>query len=101
MSKLENFCNNLEDIREMYDFLGNKGIDELLGIIDIIKKKYDYGIISLDPQYYEDSGEIAYIDIIFEKCNHIQWKVLELEVLALENITKGKIAVLCLEGLLR
>lgn len=97
-SMLDGYC-DAKDMPKIEKFLSPSGVEELMGIVSEMEKKYDYGKIYLQPEYYEDNNEIAYVQIIFEKCNNVQWEVLELEILALENIIKGKVAVVCIKGL--
>lgn len=97
---LESFCEN-GDFLNISRFLDMLQTYELLQILFLAMKRHpDYGKPSLVPAYYEDSDEVAYINIIFENCNWDEWKNLELEMDYIENYTRGIVAIVCIRGLL-
>ncbi len=97
---LKEFCSDEEAISLLQNFSSDE-INELISILLTEMSIHpNYGKPVLNPVYYEDSYEIAYIRIIFENCNWDEWKDLELEFLSKENSIKGKVAVTCLQGLI-
>ena len=69
----------------------------ILGIAVAVK----HAVIQVIAQLPFAPIDMAYVQVIFKKGNHQQWKDLELEILGMENIIKGKISVICLEGLVK
>lgn len=97
---LKYFCEGEDAVYLLQNFDTDQ-ITELLKIIlEEINIHPEYGEPILKPVYYDDSGEIAYVRIIFETCNREEWKKLELEFLSKESSIKGKVAVTCIQGLI-
>ncbi|MCL5782329.1 MAG: hypothetical protein M1476_00215 [Candidatus Thermoplasmatota archaeon] len=64
-----------------------------------VLKHSDYGLPFVEVVAYEDTGEPAYINLVFEDCNWEEWKLLEEELISAQNLLKGMVAVTCIRGL--
>lgn len=96
---LEIFCDEEDAIHILQNF-NSYQVSELINIlVNVINNHQNYHTPILQPVYYEDSDEIAYINVIFDNCNWDEWKELELEFLYQEDSTKGSVAVICAQGL--
>jgi hypothetical protein len=97
---LEYFCEG-EDAVYLLQNLDSVQIMELLSILfEEINIHPEYGIPLIKPVYYDDSDDIAYIKVIFDSCNRVEWKNLEMEFLSKESSIKGRVAVTCIQGLI-
>ena len=100
---LENLLLNYTDWHNysiIRNSMTNLQVDELLGLLLYSESKHpEFGVPFVQCILYENSRELAYVNIVFENCNWNEWKSLELELMDYQNTLKGMVAVTCLSGL--
>lgn len=80
--------------------LNDMQIKELAELLLISLYRYpNYGMPFVRVETYEDTGAPAYLNIIFENCNWEEWKSLEEDLLSVQDLLKGLVAITCLLGL--
>ena len=101
---LENLLLNYTDWHNysiIINSMTNLQVDELLGLLLYSKSKHpEFGEPFVQSVLYEDSTELAYVNIVFENCNWNEWKSLEMELMDYQDTLKGMVAVTCLSGLI-
>lgn len=96
---LTHFCGEIEAV-ELICYFDSEQVSELVALlVTAMYNHNEYGKPYVQPVYFDESDEIAYVNVIFENCSWDEWKELELEFDACENTTKGKVAVTCIRGL--
>ncbi|MHB1471563.1 MAG: hypothetical protein ACYCSA_09280 [Thermoplasmataceae archaeon] len=93
------FCGVEEAIELMRYFDSEQAIELLTLLLTATVNHKEYGKPYLQPVYFEDSDEIAFVNVVFENCDWEEWKELEQEFNAHQSITKGMVAVTCIRGL--
>lgn len=96
---IDNFIDEKGKI-SIFQYLSETQIAEFAALLLYSVSRYsDYGLPFVQPIFFEDTEEVAYLNLIFENCDWDEWKALELDLFAHEMTTKGKVAVTCLKGL--
>jgi hypothetical protein len=93
------FCGEKEAI-ELNSYFNSEQVSELVTLlVTAMYNHNEFGKPYIQPVYFDDSEEIAYVNVIFENCSWDEWKELEFELDSCEKTIKGKVAVTCLRGL--
>ncbi|MHB1636962.1 MAG: hypothetical protein ACYCR7_02690 [Thermoplasmataceae archaeon] len=93
------FCGVQEAI-ELVRYFDPEQVEELVTLLFMTKVNHkEYGTPYLKPVYFEDSDEIAFVNVIFENCDWKEWKELECEFNAYQSNTKGMVAITCIRAL--
>lgn len=64
-----------------------------------IWKHPDFGLPFVEVVSYEETEEPIYVNLLFENCNWEEWKSLEEELILIQDLLKGLVAITCIRGL--
>ncbi len=97
---LSHFFCGVQVAIELMRYFDQEQVKELMTLLlSTMVNHQGYGKPFIQPVYFEDSDEIAFVNLVFENCNWEEWKELELEFNAYQISTKGMVAVTCIRGM--
>lgn len=78
---------------------GSEMLLELAQLLDYLGQNYGYyGGPYLDYVLDEDTNDLLFFRLIFERANRKEWKEIESDLISKQVLTKGLLAVFCLQG---